>query len=384
MNVCHIQFAYYPGQGNIALYEYTQVLSKLGVKTHVIVVGRKDEEKEDEVTNVAVHRISFSKYNMRNLGSLLFFLKAAKTIKKIEKENGDFDIVHVFMGIGSFLVPVLGSLFRPGHRKNKYILDIRSGGIKGPFSSYMARIIINIESKFFDTITVLDEGLARTLFGEKDIHTTYLGVNTDLFSPGRDEHMRKKLGIKPHHITFIYTGSIHPARNLKVLICAFSKVNKTYENTKLLIVGEGEDFKSLKKAASAHNLQDHIIFTGYVDYNEVPHMINASDIAISYVPITPAYDFQPLLKTVEYIACGIPTIATDTEGNRRFIKDGYNGILIKDDCDSLYNAMVMLIEDKRVRETLRKNSPGSVVGYDWKTIVETNIIPLYNELLKNE
>jgi hypothetical protein len=46
--------------------------------------------------------------------------------------------------------------------------------------------------------------------------------------------------------------------------------------------------------------------------------------------------------------------------------------------------MVILIEDKKVRETLRKNSPGSVADYDWKTIVETNIIPLYNNLLKDE
>lgn len=373
MNICHIQYAYYPGQGNIALYEYTQALSRLGNNTDVIVAGRKEEKSKDNINDVNVYRVSFPLVSMKNLGSLFFFIKAVKELKRAEKIQ-NFDIVHVYMGPGSFLVPLFGN------KKKKYVLDVRSGGIKGRFSSYLAKIIINIESKFFDSIIVLDEGVAKKIFGNKDIHIVCLGANLETFKPGRNENLRKKLGIAKDDIAFIYTGSVHPARNLKNIIYAFKEVTTNHENTKLLLVGEGKDLNNLKNTAEMLNVKDKIIFTGYIDYKKVPDMINAADIAISYVPVTPEYEFQPLLKTVEYIFCEIPTIATNTAGNRKFINHRYNGILVDDGCNSLADAMIMLIEDVPLRETLKKNCRDSVAAYDWKTIVENDLIPVYEKL----
>ena len=374
MRICHIQFAYYPDQGNIDIYEYTKALSDLGNEVHVIVAGRKGEKLEEKINGVKVHRIFFSSLKKRNFKSLLFFFKA---LKKLKKYNINFDIVHVYMSLGSCIVPI----FR--NKKTKYILDIRSGGITSKIYSLLAKIIINIESIFFDDIIVLDKKLADKLFkNKKKVNIVPLGANFEKFKLGKNEKLRNKLDISKNHVVFIYTGSIYHTRDLRNIIYAFQKVNKIYNKTKLLFIGYGDDLKNLKNLTKSLNIEKNVIFTGYINYEKIPEYLNAADIAISYVPITPEYESQPPLKTVEYLASGLPTIATNTLGNKKFIKNGYNGILTNDDVNSLSDSMTKLIENEELREKFKKNSRDSVQEYDWKKIVENRLIPVYEKVLK--
>lgn len=378
MKICYIQFTYYLEQGNIDTYEYARILSDLGNTVHVIAVGRKGEEREDEIHGIKIHRIHFPLKKRRFL-SFLFFLKAVKELNNLERMTGNFDIVHVYMSLGSCVVPLFGT------RKQKYILGVRSGGITGRMWAFVAKVIINIESTVFDKVIVLDEGLARTLFGKRqDISIVPLGADFERFRFKKDTNMRETLGISENDIIFCYVGSVHKKRNLKNVISAFNVVTTQFENTKLLIVGEGENLENLRQLVRTLRLEDKVIFTGYVDYHMVPDVMNTATIAISYVPITPEYDHQPPLKTVEYMACELPTIATNTSGNRRFIQDEYNGILSLDDITSLSGAMIRLVRDRELREKLRKNARSSIREYDWKNIVETRLIPVYRGLLKDE
>jgi glycosyltransferase involved in cell wall biosynthesis len=111
--------------------------------------------------------------------------------------------------------------------------------------------------------------------------------------------------------------------------------------------------------------------------------LNAADIGISYVPKTPQYDPQPPLKTVEFLACGLPTIATDTVGNRVFIRNEYNGLLIDDTVESLSNAIVKLVTDTSLRTKFASVSRQSVRKYDWQNIVEKKLIPIYRWIISN-
>lgn len=373
MRVCHIHYAYYPGQGTTHVYEYTKALSQLGHTVHAIVVKRENEPKKDRINNVSIHRISFPCIKKGSFWPLFFFLKASKKLKEVEK-TGIFDIVHVTMDFGSLFIPFFGN------KKTKYVLKIESGGIRGGLWIHIAKIIIRIESTFFDTTMVLDDGLAKTLFGKKCVPIVPLGVNFETFKPQKST-ARDWLGIPADDIVFVYAGSVQRERNIKKVLSAFRVVAAECESVTLLIVGEGDDLNQLKAVAETLNMTDNIIFTGYVDYSTVPDVLNAADIAVSYVPMTPGFDNQPPLKTVEYMACELPTIATNTAGNRVFIQDGYNGILVNDDAASLSEGMLTLINNRTLRDYLKKNCRSSVKEYDWNTIVETKLIPVYERLL---
>jgi glycosyltransferase involved in cell wall biosynthesis len=352
------------------VYEYTKALSQAGHDVHAIVAQRPEEPVNDTINGVVVHRISVPRIKKGSLWPIFFFLKASRKLKEIENKTGSFDIVHVYMALGSFFIPLIGN------KKSTYILSIVSGSIRSGLWNRIAGILIRGESKSFDTITVLDKGLAKTLFRTQCVHIVPLGADFKKFKP-QSSTARTQVGIPHDHTVFVYTGSVHQKRNIDKVLSAFKKVVLQCESVTLLIIGGGKNLEPLKKIAKTMELAENVIFTGYVGYDMVPDLLNAADIALSYVPMTPGFDNQPPLKTVEYMACGLPTIATNTAGNRVFIQDTYNGILTQDDEYSLSNAMLMLIKDRALKDTLKKNSRPSVKQYDWSKIVNTKLIPFY-------
>ena len=105
-----------------------------------------------------------------------------------------------------------------------------------------------------------------------------------------------------------------------------------------------------------------------------------ADIGLSYVPVNENYNYNPHLKTFEYLACGLPTVATNTVSNRRIIQDEFNGVLVDDDPAELADAVSDLLENETKREKLRGNARRSVVDFDFEAITQNTLIPLYREI----
>lgn len=379
LTVCHISFSSFPGQGSLAIYEFAHQLALVDNDVIVVATSKKNEPSyERKNDNLAVYKTHTKKIKKASLYPLIFTIKAILLLSKITNLY-EVDIVHIHNFPGACMIPLF--LRR---KAKKWIYFTTSGPIKKGIYSYLGFKEQIFESFFFDHIILRDESHVKQFNyrNKEDISIVPIGANFDMFKSGKNEKLRQKMDMSQDSIVFVYTGSVHPARNVKNLIYAFQKINKIYKNTKLLIVGDGDDLVNLKNLAESLNMENDVIFTGYVDYESMPAYLNAADIAISYVPITPQYDLQPPLKTVEYLASGLPTIATDTLGNRGFIKDGYNGLLVDDDIVSLADAMTKLIENEELREKFKKNSRNSVFEYDWKNIVENKLIPVYEKVLE--
>jgi len=377
IKICHIQLAYYPGIGNTDIYEYTKSLAKFNYDVSVIVAGRENEKINNFINNINVQRLRFSSVNKSFFNSLRFYLYVIKKYKKFI-ENNNFDIIHIYSSFGCFLLPFIF------HKKNiKWIYDIRSGAISGGLKSFFSKFIQKFETIFFNITIVLDDALGYDIFkkNKKNIFTVPLGANFNLFKQKRNNLIREKYKIKKNEFLIIQIGSINPTRKLHQIIWGFKKVLEENNKLKLMFIGDGPDIDNIKNLTKELHLQNKIIFAGLIDYEKIPDYINSADIGISYVPITPEYNVQPPLKTVEYMACGLPTIATNTLGNRRFIKNGFNGLLVKDNPDDLAKAIIRLVGDKKLRDKITKNSRNSVKEYDWENIVKKKLIPVYNKKL---
>lgn len=113
---------------------------------------------------------------------------------------------------------------------------------------------------------LLKNKLASKIFKKADFHLTYstvaskytekMGVNKEIIrtcfngietdSMLNDEpviiqkanEIRRKLELE-NFITFLFVGGLLPQKKLDLLIHAFSELNRTYSNTKLLIIGDG-------------------------------------------------------------------------------------------------------------------------------------------------
>ncbi len=149
-----------------------------------------------------------------------------------------------------------------------------------------------------------------------------------------------------------------------------------------MVVGEGPHIEQLKTLAKKLQAERSVKFTGYVPYPKIHRYLAACDIGLAYVPIKMQYDSQPPLKTLEYLSTGLATIATDTAGNRRYIFNGKNGILIKDNAKDISGALLKLAGDASLRQTLSQQARISVSNYSWANIISENLLPVYRDLLK--
>ena len=90
---------------------------------------------------------------------------------------------------------------------------------------------------------------------------------------------------------------------------------------------------------------------------------------------------QPPLKTVEYLAAGLPTVATDTLGNRTFVQHGINGVLCGDSAKEYGQSLAALAQDESGYMRMQQMARSSVDTYDWRAIVQNRLIPAYYQIL---
>ena len=86
---------------------------------------------------------------------------------------------------------------------------------------------------------------------------------------------------------------------------------------------------------------------------------------------------------LEYMACGIPAVATRVGGNVELIQDGLTGLLVPPgNPDKLAEGILKLLDNDLLRETIIKNARNEVLKrYDWR--VKIKEIETYYENLVN-
>ena len=81
------------------------------------------------------------------------------------------------------------------------------------------------------------------------------------YKPRKD--IKKELNLEGKRI-MLNIGRLDPRKRIDVLIKAFSKLYKKYDDVCLLIGGTGEDEENLKKLAKDLGVDDRVIFLGYI------------------------------------------------------------------------------------------------------------------------
>ena len=195
--------------------------------------------------------------------------------------------------------------------------------------------------------------------------TVYNGINLKAFSPYRNSVItRNDIGLSQEDFVLVFSGRINKEKGILELIKAMQLLN-TESHIKLLVIGgsffgnnikDNDYIKDIKRIAS--NIQERIIFTGFIPYEKMPDYLKLSDIAV-----IPSIWNDPFPTTViEAQAMGLPIIATKNGGiPEEVTKD--NAILL-DTNENLINSLAESItwlyqnpeECKRMGEASLTNS----------------------------
>jgi len=148
----------------------------------------------------------------------------------------------------------------------------------------------------------------------------------------------------------MYIGGIEKRKKIELLISAVNILNNKYGNYRALIVGDGNDLSWLKSSISKEE-RDITIFAGK-QIDESTLYVLCSDVVV-----LPA---QGGLSIPQAFVCGKPFIGSeDIEygGVKDYIKNGYNGFLIKENSiNDLVEKLYITLSYKKKYAELSKNA----------------------------
>ncbi len=167
-----------------------------------------------------------------------------------------------------------------------------------------------------------------------------------------------------------FVGSLKPWHGLPVLIEAFHQLHQEEPRSRLLIVGDGPERAKLSDDIERRGLQAAVQLTGSVPPDQIPGRLASMDVAVApYLPLTPFY-FSPL-KMFEYMAAGLPVVASRIGQIARVIQNDVNGVLFPPgDPLALAAALNRLRNDPEERIRLGREARKSVLQkHTWHQVV---------------
>jgi len=198
-----------------------------------------------------------------------------------------------------------------------------------------------------DIFTLLTETLTAevTEIMKKNLHTKCITLPN--FLPENDIFEEKEVVLENQAVA---VGRLHPVKGFLRLIEIWGEISKK-SDTKLKIIGGGEQREELSALIKKLDLEDKVILTGALDHNQVLEEMQKS---IFYTMTSTSEGFGFVL--IEAMSQGTPAIAFDVRvGPRAIIDDKINGFLIKDgEKEAFVQKALFLINNPEEREKLSR------------------------------
>jgi glycosyltransferase involved in cell wall biosynthesis len=212
----------------------------------------------------------------------------------------------------------------------------------------------------------------------RKLHVIPNGVDIERFSPNVAPCLPSK------KFTVGFVGSLKPWHGVETLLQAFSLLQSERPDSRLLIIGDGPMRKELQETycPPESTMSRSVCWTGCINPSEIPAYLTSLDVAVAPYPKLADFYFSPL-KVYEYMACGLPTVASDIGQLKSMITHGVDGFLYEP-CGiaELARTLSFLAEQTAVRNDVgRRARARAVAEFSWNRVLSQSIdslAPKYN------
>jgi len=400
IKICRITDSFPPPWTGLApaTYELSAAQARIGCEVHVIAKYTKGCKTVDQMAPFTVHRIR---------GKLILFEIMAffKLISLNRKYN--FDILHSH-GSSFFFFHVLRKffpkywifeipLFVSVHNIREYqdkiyreadffsiaenILNTKLDNLREKKHKMLKRHIWQrikqrISYKDADYLLPVSNSLKKALIqtysiNPQKIYILYNGVSSFVLKQST-KNIKCNFTEKNR---LLFVGRTIGTKNEVALLKALPAILKSCPDTNLTIIGDGYWHDTLKQVAKKLGIEQYVTFLRHVPHKEiVTYYKNAN------VFVFPSFS-EGLPKVVlEAMACGLPVVASNVDGNNELVIDGYNGYLIDPyNIDDMVEKVVHLLKNKELAIKMGQNGRDIVL----KSFTWDNIAKLCNKYYNN-
>jgi glycosyltransferase involved in cell wall biosynthesis len=196
---------------------------------------------------------------------------------------------------------------------------------------------------------------------ESNVEVVYPGLEDDMRRPSDAalNAFRARKGLPDDFI--LNVGTLEPRKNVELLIQAYGLLRRRWPAACPLVIGgaKGWMFDRIFDAVKQDDLQDHVVFPGYLAAEELPYWYAAARVFV-YPSLYEGFGLPPL----EAMACGTPVIASNASSLPEVV--GEAGELIDPhDAEQLAGKLEELLRSNERREHLAQAGQRQAAAFTW-------------------
>jgi len=291
------------------------------------------------------------------------------------------DILHGVNPYSSVLPAVLRRSL--GRKRPRLVYDIRGlwtefGGQAAYFPRWLAKLLDRIDvfaMRRCDRVIAISAPLKEILIAKgvpgSCIDVVPGGVDLQRFRSAPPRNLKEALGVRGPLVG--YVGTVSASRASEELITAFAQARRSLgADMALAVIGpvsEPEEFRAL---LGRLGVSDSVHLLGFVPHRDIPACVKAFDLALAYLPAGTKDIFDVMVpnKLLEYLAAGVPILATDRRCHAAILTHKVNGWLVQPSVEAMAEAIADLLEQPGRRRALGEAANETAEGYSFERIAE--------------
>lgn len=380
MKLLNITPSYYPatkyGGPIFSMHLLNKELVKKGIEVYVLTTNTGLKKNKNiklntwiDIEGVKVKYLPYYFYEN--------FTFSPRFLIELIKELQKFDLIHI-TGIWNFTF-LIGS-FISILMKKPYIISPHGVLYKETIkikSSLNKKIYLQLFGKFF---LKKANAIHYTSMDEKVNVENYLELRTKSFIvsngldlsdfkelPNKGSFAEKYINLKNQKY-ILFLSRLDKKKGLDLLLPAFKELSLKYPDIYLVIVGPDNTGykKDLDKLVKYYSLNDKILFTGELKKKEKISAYTDAELLV-----LPSYSENFGMVVIEAMACGTPVVISNKVGISKEVLDYNAGVITNLDPDNIKNAMILLLDNKLLKDTMVSNGYKLVEKmYDIKTVAD--------------
>ena len=362
-------------KGGVGMYAVHLIRSMaLSVPGHAyFVLVQSDEDAFDDLPDGAIERI---KVPGRVFRILPFRLALEQAWMPYFIRRHRIDLVHSL----HYSFP----LFAAGARRVVTIHDLTffiGPHWHVPIKRWYFRTFIRLAVSLADRLIAVSASTANDLRDRTEVDRNKLAVVhlgppkvPPEHAPGFDTLFRR-YDIGERYILFV--GTLEPRKNLFNLVRAFHRLCREEPRLQLVIAGKkGWGVERLFKLVQALDLQDRVIFTGYVEDAAKFDLLRRAQV-FAYPSLYEGFG----IPVLEALSLGIPTVTADRPALREVA--GEAALFVDPQSpEAICSAMLRLLRDERLRGELSRRGLERARDFSW-TLTAIKTEKVYRSLAED-